>query len=102
MPYQRSGERTAIDARQGADDSRREQLCMGHVDEVLSHPPDLAGADHPAWMSPIKAREVYRPREGAECPVATKVYVPLEVAHSQLAEAPVHGLAIADSGKVRL
>src|SRR5437867_9242437 len=75
---------------------------MWHLHQVLRYPPEIRLRDHPSWISPIKACEVHRARDGAQRPFTSAVDVALEVAHGQLPHASIDGLAIAHAREIAL
>src|SRR5262245_34108442 len=75
---------------------------MRNVHQVLRDPPDVVLRRHPARVRPVESSEVDRLRVGTQGPLAAQVHIALEVAHHQLAHAPVHGLAKSQTREVRL
>ena len=50
---------------------------------------------------PIKSRQIYRTRIAPQRAFAAQVEIDIEIAHGQLAEAAINGLAITAAGEVR-
>src|SRR5215813_3775353 len=81
---------------------RREETHVRNLDEVLGDPPEMVVGDHPPRMPPVKGSQVHWARVSPQCPFASQVDIHLEVAHHQLSQTSIHGLAIAQPGVARL
>src|SRR2546430_2422048 len=78
-------------------------LCTPNsLSQVFGYPPEIGFRDHPSGAVAVEGGKVDGSRVGAEGPLPAQIDIALEVAHDQLAHAPVDRLAVAEAREVRL
>ena len=102
LAHPRGGQGAPVHPRERARHGGPQQPRVRDLEQVLGDPPEILLGRHPAGPPPVEARQIDRARVGAQGAVAAQVDVAVEVAHDQLAQAPVHRLAIAQPREVRL